>query len=96
MSERETHICPHCEDELPVTDDFWYRFGHGMALNLSICKKCHKAYYKERNAKISADQAKRLRPKSEFSGFCKAALADRIRRIRESDKPTESIYQEIL
>jgi len=95
MSEQETHQCPKCEDELPVTDDFWYRFGHGKELNLSICKKCHSTYYKKRNAKITVERAKRLRPKSEFDGFCKSALADQVRRIRESEKPKESIYQEI-
>jgi len=95
MSEQETHQCPHCEDELPVTDDFWFRLGHGMALNLSICKACHSAYYKKRNDKLAAERAERLRPKPEFDGFCKAALADRIRRVEEADKPKESIYQEI-
>ena len=96
MTNQETHICPKCQDELLVTDDFWYRFGHGKALNLSICKKCHNKYYKERNAKISALREKRLRPKSEFDGFCKAALADKIRREEEAHKPAQSIYQEIL
>jgi len=95
MSEQETHQCPKCKDELPVTDEFWYRFGHGKSLNLGICKSCQKAYYKERNAKIKVEQAKRDMPKPEFDGFCKAALADRIRRVEEADKPKESIYQEI-
>ena len=92
MTEQETHLCPKCEAELPVTDDFWYRFGHGKALNLSICKKCHSAYYKKRNARIKAEEIKRDRPKSEFDAFGKAALNDLAKRARE---PETSIYQEI-
>jgi hypothetical protein len=92
MIEQETHVCPKCEEPLPVTGDFWYRFGHGKALNLSICKSCHKAYYKERNAKATALREKRMRPKSEFDGFCKAALKEQIER---ANRPIPSIYKEI-
>lgn len=93
MNITETHFCPKCGNQYPVTDEYFYRLGKNKdGWNLRTCKSCQSKYYKKWNAQRMADKIELARPKEDFDDFCKEAMNDGTKRATE---PIISIYQEI-
>ncbi|MCJ7828434.1 MAG: hypothetical protein MUP81_01680 [Dehalococcoidia bacterium] len=93
MKITETHFCPKCGEQKPVTEKFFYRTGKGKTgFNLSICKVCQSNYYKFWYSKKATEKIEVENPPEDFDEFCREALNDQTKRATE---PIISIYQEI-